>query len=116
MRPPGGPRQYGFHKSEPTLSLKAIQDAAREREKAERESGLPPVCVLCMGLPSPLLTIPGRPALCETCVLETTVVSTNGLPCTLCGSTDPPIRGQGIRTICDACLSYARAVLTGDDL
>ncbi len=116
MRAGDGPRQFGFHKSEPTLDLRSIQQAARERDQERRESGLPPVCALCDGPPSPLLSHPGQHALCEACVLKNHAITTHGLPCSLCNSLQPPIRGQGIKTICDACLSYARAVLSGDDL
>ena len=109
----GGVRQFGFsRRSQPPLDPKQSSVQARSARLATDA----PECVLCLGPPSPLLATARGASLCEACALGGHDVAPDGASCRLCGSQGPPIRGHDDRTICEGCLSYARAILSGDDL
>ncbi len=109
-------RQYGFSRqSEPRLHVGERTSQVHSRPSRTGADGLP-ACVLCDGPGSEFLTTAQGHALCDVCATLNHVVAPPDAECRLCGSTEPPLRGSADRAICDACLSYARAVIRGDDL
>jgi hypothetical protein len=62
----------------------------------------------------PWMITPNGNALCEQCAIEPHSLDEDATGCGLCPCATSPLRGHGGRAVCEACLSFARAMALGE--
>ncbi len=74
-----------------------------------------PRCLLCDATTHPWLVSATGAAVCETCAVDAhAFVDDADAACAFCVAQTSPLRGHAERPICEACLSFARAIVLGD--
>jgi hypothetical protein len=100
-------RSFGFSRPRPSRASHVPIEPPRAPGDAHR-------CLFCDSATHTWLVSATGAAVCEACAVDAHPIVEDADCCDFCASPKSPIRGRAGHAICEACLSFSRAIVLGD--